>query len=423
MHILPADTYTVLNKTILNDQDRKLLIMLYQPIIGTTSINLYFTLWSYLDKTELFSEEWTHHHLMTSMRMKLSEIEEARKKLEAIGLLRSYLKKGNINQYIYELYSPVSAYEFFNNPVLSISLYNNIGVTEFEKLVEYFKMPRLNLKEYTDITSCFSDVFEATDMNHFESSIEDIRRMSTRKLELNAKIDIPTILSMIPEEMLNTKGITKDTKELLYRLSFIYNYNDDEMRELIRNSISDKKTIDKVLLKKNARKFYQFEHSGKLPSLLYRNQPEYLRKPLGDQSKRAKIIYQFETTTPYDFLLSKYNGSKPSKNDVLILEYLLVDMNLNPGVVNVLIDYILKINNNKLIKAFVETIASQWAKSKIETVEAAMIFAEKEYKNRRTFEPKMKQKKELNPSWFHQEIESSNASLEEQKEMEKLLSR
>lgn len=423
MHILPADTYTVLNKTILNDQDRKLLVMLYQPIIGTTSINLYFTLWSYLDKTELFSEEWTHHHLMTSMRIKLIEIEEARKKLEAIGLLRTYLKQGNINQYIYELYSPVGAYEFFNNPVLSISLYNNIGVTEYEKILEYFKMPRLNLKEYTDITSCFSDVFEATDMHYFESSIEDIRRTNSRKLELNAKIDITTIISMIPEEMLNSKSMTKETKELLYRLSFIYNYNDDEMRELIRNSLSDKRTIDKVLLKKNARKFYQFEHSGKLPSLLYRNQPEYLRKPMGDNSKKAKIIYQFETTTPYDFLLSKYNGVKPSKNDVTILEYLLVDMNLNPGVVNVLVDYVLKINNNKLIKSFVEVIASQWAKSKVETVDSAMSLAEKEYKNRKNYETKTVSKKESKPTWFNQEIESSKASLEEQKEMEKLLSR
>ncbi len=423
MHILPADTYTVLNKTILNDQDRKLLVMLYQPIIGTTSINLYFTLWSYLDKTELFSEEWTHHHLMTSMRIKLIEIEEARKKLEAIGLLRTYLKQGNINQYIYELYSPVGAYEFFNNPVLSISLYNNIGVTEYEKILEYFKMPRLNLKEYTDITSCFSDVFEATDMHYFESSIEDIRRTNSRKLELNAKIDITTIISMIPEEMLNSKSITKETKELLYRLSFIYNYNDDEMRELIRNSLSDKRTIDKVLLKKNARKFYQFEHSGKLPSLLYRNQPEYLRKPMGDNSKKAKIIYQFETTTPYDFLLSKYNGAKPTKNDVTILEYLLVDMNLNPGVVNVLVDYVLKINNNKLIRSFVEVIASQWAKSKVETVDSAMSLAEKEYKNRKNYETKTVSKKESKPTWFNQEIESSKASLEEQKEMEKLLSR
>ena len=44
VNILPADTYTVINKTILTENDRKILTMLYQPIIGSDSINLFFTL-------------------------------------------------------------------------------------------------------------------------------------------------------------------------------------------------------------------------------------------------------------------------------------------------------------------------------------------------------------------------------------------
>ena len=35
--ILPADTYTVVNKTVIKDLDRKLITMLYQPIIGYTA--------------------------------------------------------------------------------------------------------------------------------------------------------------------------------------------------------------------------------------------------------------------------------------------------------------------------------------------------------------------------------------------------
>ena len=42
--ILPADTYTVVNKTVLNESDRKLISMLYQPIIGHTAVSLYLTL-------------------------------------------------------------------------------------------------------------------------------------------------------------------------------------------------------------------------------------------------------------------------------------------------------------------------------------------------------------------------------------------
>ena len=42
--ILPADTYTVVNKTVLSENDHKLITMLYQPVIGHTATSLYFTL-------------------------------------------------------------------------------------------------------------------------------------------------------------------------------------------------------------------------------------------------------------------------------------------------------------------------------------------------------------------------------------------
>ena len=118
--ILPADTFLVINRTILNEHDRKIISMLYQPIIGSIATSLYYTLWADLDKTAVLSSEYTHHHLMTSLRIKMDTIIMARKKLEGIGLLKTYLKKGDINNYVYELFSPISALDFFNHPILNI---------------------------------------------------------------------------------------------------------------------------------------------------------------------------------------------------------------------------------------------------------------------------------------------------------------
>ena len=36
--ILPADTYIVVNKTILNEEDKKLITLLYQPKIGRAHV-------------------------------------------------------------------------------------------------------------------------------------------------------------------------------------------------------------------------------------------------------------------------------------------------------------------------------------------------------------------------------------------------
>ena len=417
--VLPADTFVVVNRTILNNEDRKLLIMLYQPIIGYKAISLYFTLWSDLDKREITSIEYTHHHLMTSMQLRLTEIIESREKLEAIGLIKTYIKKQNINNFVYELYSPISASEFLNNPILSTSLFNNVGKFEYEKIIDYFKVPRINLKEYQEITCNFDEVFAQSNINEFEIVNSTIQKYSSNKLNITPKIDIDNIVSMIPDDMLNIRSLTKDTKDLIYKISFIYNYDDATMSELIRNSLNDKKMIDKKALRIASRKLYQFDNSGKLPSIIYRNQPEYLRKPVGDVSKKAKIIYQFETTSPYDFLMSKYNGSKPSKSDLGILEYLLLDMNLNPGVVNVLIDFTLKINNNKLTKAYIDKIASQWAKSKIETVEDAMNIASSEYKTRTNYKKTLKE--DIKPDWFDKDFKEESATDKEVEELEKLL--
>ena len=92
LSILPADTYTVINKTIITDKDKKIITMLYQPIIGYSAVALYNTLIDDLDKQEVMSEDLTHHHLMSTMQLRLEDIIIAREKLEGIGLLKTYVK-------------------------------------------------------------------------------------------------------------------------------------------------------------------------------------------------------------------------------------------------------------------------------------------------------------------------------------------
>ena len=133
-------------------------------------------------------------------------------------------------------------------------------------------------------------------------------------------------------------------------------------------------------LRKSARKYYQYNNSGNLPTLIYRTQPEYLKNPSGGMSNKDKIIAVFENTTPHDFLKSKYKGSSPTSRDLKLLEELLEDVKLQPAVVNVLVDYVLKKNNNKLNQAFVETIAGQWKRNGVETAKEAMELAIQENK-------------------------------------------
>lgn len=425
--VLPADNYIVVNKTILQENDNKILTMLYQPIIGPGAVNLYLTLCLDLDKYEFMSEENSHHHLMTNMKMKLSDIIISREKLEAIGLLKTYCKKGmDVNTYLYEIFSPLSAREIFSHPILNIVLYNNVGKKEYERLVNRFKIPRINYSSYEDITKNFNEVFDSVPGSSFINSSIDIKNINKLNIEIESMIDFELLFSLLPNGLLSKNGLTKDEKNLIQNLSYIYNLDTDDMKGLIINSVNEKHNIDKTTLRKNARNYYQFENNGHLPSLIYQKQPEYLRNPIGNDSKRAKIIYIFETVSPYNFLKSKYNGAKPTDRDLNLIEKLMIDLELKPAVINVLIDYVMKINNKKLTKNFVETIAGQWKRLNIETAEDAMNEAEKESKKRKKMLEKTNiksyKKEEVSlPEWFNKEIEKETISKEEEDEVKDLL--
>ena len=212
-------------------------------------------------------------------------------------------------------------------------------------------------------------------------------------------------------------------KELIEQLSFIYDIDTIKMIEIIRTVITDKGSIDKEQLRKNTRKYYQYNNNGKLPTLVYRTQPEYLKSPAGDNSALAQIIYMFENTTPYDFLKMKNKGASPTARDLKLLESLLIDLNLQPAVVNVLIDYVLKKNNNKLNQAFVETIAGQWKRCNVETAREAMELAKKENTkyNKKLVNKVTKNVDNKEPVWFNQDISKEEISAEEQEELENLL--
>ena len=416
--LLPLDNFVVINKTILNSQDRLTLTLLYQPIVGSIAVSLYLTLWSFLDRNKFNSLGNTHNDLAISMQLKLDDIKEAKDKLEAIGLIKTYLKKGEINSYIYELYGPLSAYEFFNNPILDTALYNNLNKKEYKRIVDSFSLPKVDLKGYQDISCSFKDVYNFVSTE--KTGNNNIKRAKHLDLSFEPNINFNEVLSLIPEELLNIRSISKDTKELIYELAFIYDLENDAISEIIKNSLVDRK-IDINLLKENCRSFYKFEHKGKIPKIVYQNQPQYLRQSQVNSTKRSKLINQFETTSPYEFLSLKQD-SKPTEKDMEIIEYLMIEQKLNPGVVNVLLDYVLKINNNKLVRKFVEQIAVQWKRSKIETVSDAIDFARFEY-DKKNNKPKTNKKIEAIPSWFNQDIESDMLSEEELEAFEKELER
>ena len=423
MTLLPADNYIVINKSVITAHDMEIINLLYLPIIGPLAVSLYNVLYNDLDHLKTMSDNLTHAHLLANLHLSCKELVEVRNVLEAIGLIKSYVKTDSVNRYIYELYSPVSCHEFFSHPILNIVLYNNVGKIEYDRLINYFKIPKVNKEGYTEITKKFNQVFDSVPCTSFDMYKDKIRKYNKQKLNIDSNFDINFLIESMPKQI-DKKIFTKDLQELIISLAYLYDIDATRMGSIIKSCINERGTVNRDELRKVARDHYQFDHSGLLPTVVEQTQPEYLRKPIGDNSNIAKMIYTFETVSPYDFLRSKCGDAEPVKRDVKLLEDLLIDHKLKPGVVNVLVDYVLKTNDNKLTRSLVETIAGQWERKKIETVEDAMEIARKNHQahmKSQSVSKKTISKENSVPVWFDKEIMHDAATDEERQAIEEML--
>ena len=187
------------------------------------------------------------------------------------------------------------------------------------------------------------------------------------------------------------------------------------MTMIIEDSLGCNKKIEPEVLKTNCRNYYKFENKNHVPAIVDREQPYAWRSNTNGGSKLDLYIKELEEASPKEFLTSKNGGCEPTRADLKLIEHLLIDLNLKPGVVNVLIDYVLRINNNKLNKAYVEKIASQWIRCNINTVADAINIAKGENKK------KTKQQSKKLPDWLDKEIKSDLMSEEELRAFEKEL--
>ena len=107
MALLPADEYVVINKSVITDLDMEVINKLYLPIIGPMAVSLYNLLYNDLNSMKVISDNLTHAHILANLHISNKELFEVRGVLEAIGLLKSYMKQDSVNSYIYELYTNI----------------------------------------------------------------------------------------------------------------------------------------------------------------------------------------------------------------------------------------------------------------------------------------------------------------------------
>jgi replication initiation and membrane attachment protein len=420
--LIPIDRYQVTSNGLLHEYDRKVLTFLYQPLIGSTCLSLYMTLWAELEENKLWSESSTHHLLMNLLSINLKDIHEARLKLEGIGLVKTYMKMDDSGRsFIYELHPPLNPEQFFLDGMLNIYLYRKIGKNHFARLKRFFSDRQMPKEEdYQEVTRAFQDVFasatpgslqymqEHSEELEAEAAHEFIGRQDQKPIQIDTNtFDFELLKAGLNESLVPQKALTKKVKEVISNLSFLYGISPIEMKNFILGAINEKDEIDIEDLRKGARDWYQFENYDQLPSLINRTQPAVHQVQLTEpKSQEEKLIRYYETTPPIVIFKELSGGVEPSTSNLKILEEVMIKYKLPPGVVNVLIEVTLRKTDMKFTKAFVESIASHWARLKIKTVKEAMEAARKEersFKDSKKTGKSTRQKPirtEVLPDWF-----------------------
>ncbi|MCU9601248.1 replication initiation and membrane attachment family protein [Pallidibacillus thermolactis] len=402
--IIPGDQYIVSIDGMQNIGDNKVLTLLYQPLIGPVCISLYFTLLNQVEDGKLETEPASHYYLMNLLDLNLSQIYEARQKLEAIGLMETYMKENeDLRSFIYVMKPPLSPKQFFTDGLLNIYLYQKVGRDYYNRLKQTFANKVIDKTGFDKITKGFQDVFSSSHFPYHDQIDEHDLTVKYPTKEIPETImvqpphfDFDLFLAGLNESVIPKQAITTEVKDVIIKLAFLYEIDAIQMKNILYSAINEQNQIDIEALRKAARDWYTIEHYSSLPKLVDRTQsPIYYANIDVPKTQEERLIRYLETVSPRQLLIDLSEGSEPLESDLRLIEEIMVKLNLTPGVVNVLIQYCMLRTDMKLTKSFVERIASHWSRKKVKTVTEAMELAKSEH---RKYVDWQKQQKEIKSS-------------------------
>ena len=137
--------FIITAKTWLNLEMVSQALPLYQPLMGVSAYGVYAFLSANVDYKPLLSKRKAHKELLVNLGVDLPTFYEARIKLEALGLLKTYMQEDSLGKlYIYEVQQPLMGQNFFTDDLMAALLLETVGQRQFEQLERKYNPKQLN---------------------------------------------------------------------------------------------------------------------------------------------------------------------------------------------------------------------------------------------------------------------------------------
>jgi len=388
--VLPKDPFRLYVERPLHPTEQQSLLFLYQPLAGTQAVNLYLLMHALAEQKP--DERWRHRFLLAMTGWTMDEWIQARYRLEGLGLLRSFVEEGEERWMHYRLVLPLEPQHFFASDVLAVMLLNRLGEPHYRWLQQLLcgRFPDVPSASMQEVSRAFHDVYPPLSQNDL-LQVEGMaaRAKDEKESELplgDWPFDVMYMRSRVGAVFGLDKHWNRQMEERLVQLAKMYRLTEEEMARLIQEHLFARDAFDWEQFRRDVVNWAQKRipvHSGSPKRSTEQD-------GLNDAERHLKDL---ESISPYALLHAYSDGAKVADSDLRLVRSLLEDYKLNPGVVNVLIEYVMFTNNYKLPKPLVEKIAGHWKRLRIETVAAAQELCRKEHQTYRAWPTKASGKK------------------------------
>jgi len=362
VYISDKDYYETRLASLVSDIDREIVVELYQPLVGYKSISAYLTLLHEKEKA-MEIDTFPHSHLYEKMQMAAGDFFLAKRALEAVGLMRTFVKEeGEIRYFIYVLYAPKSPREFFDDILFKGLLMKYVGEKEAKRLATSYKLD-FQVKGFSDITSSFIDTFNPDfDDPSFRADLKiDIKDHKVGRIDTT--FDFNTFFVALEKSgQIKRDAISKKEIKEIERLATLFSLDETTMAEIVNDcydSGDEEHRIDFQRVADRAKDELKF------PFLRRKTSRE--RSKVTSDSVLASKVKLMESMSPGEYLRIKQNNTVPSRSDLDLVDDLSKNYGFERGVINALIDYVLAKADNVLSRRYTEKIASSLAREGVTT--------------------------------------------------------
>ncbi len=351
-----SKNFWLLSSSHISSEDTKALALLYQPLIGAEAYGLYMLMINLIDRNKLQTDVYPIQLLLDLMAMQRKTFENSIHKLEAIGLLTTFLKD---NIYLFRINMPLKASQFFLDGILGSYLKSEIGEKNFDLLFSYFSAPSISKKGYKNITKSFDEIYTVKPLDLIQSEKFIFGRKNGNGVVVKEAYDFESLFEVLPVRLQKRRLYTKKVLSQIASVMYVYNFTNDEMIDILSQSYNDetnKMFVEKIPIIAND---YFTKNYGK-------NLITIEKKQTDDAEIDLSVIKPQDIITVF--------GSKMT-NQSFALDTIrqLIERNaVDIGLINAVILVALKYHDDLPSLNYLEKVLADWLARGIKTAEDAL---------------------------------------------------